>query len=288
MKQGSSVRYESAAGVFDFARGGHAWITATPDFSSNQMDLAESRAAGQVGGSITGQAVRPRTVTVSGSLVGGDLPQLRRRLLRAVAPGMPGRLVVTEDGESWYLEGAPSKTPFITAGAAVQDFQFTFRAGYPYWRSTTLAATDIAGLTGLFRFPFSTAGGFMLSRFSQSFYRQVDNTGDVPVAVEVRFYARGRVVRPRLYSVTARAGIALETTLATGEEFVADTTAGQRGALLKKADGTSENGFRHLAVESDLALALLPGGNLLLADAEEGRTHLRVSVVAPRGVRSGM
>ena len=68
-----------------------------------------------------------------------------------------GRLTVIQNGESWYIDGAPKRTPEFSDGSVVQDFQFVLHCPYPYWRSTADGSAQVAGLTKLFQFPCSLA-----------------------------------------------------------------------------------------------------------------------------------
>ena len=84
-----------------------------------------------------------------------------------MAPQIPATLTIEQNGESWYLDVVPTKTPEVTPGNGVQYFQ-TLYAAYPYWRTTASYATQVAGLIAMFKFPFYTDDNWCISKFSDS------------------------------------------------------------------------------------------------------------------------
>lgn len=66
------------------------------------------------------------------------------------------------------------------------------------------------------------------------------------------------------------------------------TVYGSKRVIYRHADGVEENGFRYLSPDSDMNMQLQPGVNTFRYDAADNREGLRVSVLAPRGVRAGV
>lgn len=263
------------------------WITALSGASANEVTVSESQSAGQVGSSIGSLSVQPRDLTVEGA-IRADLEANRRGLLACVLPGVQGRLTVTQSGESWYIDGVPTKTPDISDGSAVQQFQFVLHCPYPYWRSTADGSTQVAGLTKKFRFPCSLAGRWYISQYSASLFTVVENAGSAAMEFEAVFRAVTEVTDPELYHVERGTFLRIHKTLAAGESITVSTLYGKKGATLRLPDGTEQNAFRYLDVDSDLNLQLDPGPNTLRTAAGANREGLRVEIIIPKGVLAGL
>lgn len=287
MNRDFELQYDNGSEQLTFSRRGEFWLTAPPDFSSVQVEISDAQTAGQVGSAITGQSVRPKSVTLTGAIVGNAAAN-RERLLRVVAPGKTARLTYSCGGKSWYIEGAPSTTPVLSAGEVVQDFQIRFYAPYPFWKSTNENPFDIAGLESRFRFPFFSGGRWYISKFSGSFTNIFLNEGNVPMAFELHIYARNELAGPVLTHLGTGRHIRFNKTLTAGQTVVISTIYGQRGARLIDRDGSGENAFRWLSLDSDIAMEMQPGENLMHFDADYNRQGARVTIQAPRGVMSGV
>ncbi|MCL2718103.1 MAG: phage tail family protein [Lachnospiraceae bacterium] len=279
--------YESRIGRLEFRYNSRLWITDVGGISSVEVDISESRSSMQTGSSITAQSVKPRFFTIDGAIfepIGG----LRERLLDIIAPQVPATLTVEQNGESWFLDVVPEKTPEVTPGNGVQFFQLRLHAAYPYWRTTSSYAMQLSGLIALFRFPFCTGGKWWLSKYSDSYFSTVVNNGNTPMDFKLIFIARSEIENPELYHVDTRKRILIRKVMTAGERIIISTVYGQKGAVLISASGEVTNGFRYLSIDSDLSMALLPGPNLLRCDAGYNREGLRVRIEAPKGVKSGV
>lgn len=263
------------------------WVTAITGASANEVTVSESQGAGQVGSSISAVSVQPRNLTIDG-VIRADLEQNRRGLLGCVLPGVQGRLTVTQNGESWYIDGVPTRTPDVSDGSTVQQFQFVLHCPYPYWRSTADGSTQIAGLVKRFQFPCSLEGSWYISQYSTNLFAAVENTGTAATEFDVEFTAVTAVTNPEMFHVERGSFIRLHTVLQAGESITVSTVYGRKGAVLRRADGTEENAFRWLDVESNLNLQMDPGTNTIRCTAEENREGLRVRVILPKGVLAGL
>lgn len=279
--------YENTIGKLVFAYNSPLWITDIDGVSSVEIDVAESRSTMQIGASITGQSVRPRSFTMDGAIF-EPIDFGRERVLDVIAPQIPATLTILQNGESWYLDIVPEKTPEITAGNGVQFFQTRLHAAYPYWRTTASYATQVAGLIAMFKFPFFSGNSWWVSRYSDSFFSTIENRGNVPVEFQVVFTARNAIENPELYHVDTGKKILIRKAMIAGERVVVSTVYGQKGVTCISVAGKITNGFKYLTVDSDLSMSLLPGPNLLRIDAATNREGLGVRIEAPEGVKSGV
>lgn len=289
MTKDTVVTYEAngRSVLFRAARASPLWITKLTGASGLTVSVSETQGAGQIGSTVGNQAVEPRDITVDGAIT-ADVEKNRAGLLACVLPGVTGRLTVLQGGESWYIDGVPTKTPEISDGSVLQEFQFTLHCPYPYWRSPADGSTLVAGLTKLFRFPCSLAGKWYISKYSDSLFTVVENTGSAAMEFDAVFTAVTDVTNPELYHVERGAYLRINKVLAAGERVTVSTVYGRKGAVLRRSDGTEENAFRYLDIGSDLNLRLDPGKNTLRAAADANREGLRVQILMPKGVRTGL
>lgn len=287
MNENTIFTYENAIGKLVFKYDSLLWITDVDGMSSVEIDIAESRSTMQIGSSITGQSVRPRSFTIDGAIF-EPIGTIRERVIDIIAPQIPATLTIEQNGESWYLDVVPEKTPEITAGNGVQFFQTRLHAAYPYWRTTASYATQVAGLIAMFKFKFSTAGSWWISRYSDSYFNTIENRGNVPIEFVVVFTARSALENPELYHVDTGKKILIRKPMIAGERVIVSTVYGQKGVTCISASGAVTNGFKYLSIDSDLSMTLIPGPNLLRIDAATNREGLGVRIEAPEGVKSGV
>lgn len=279
--------YTTAIGELVFEYDSAFWVTEIDGISSVDIDVSESRSPGQIGSSITSQSVQPRNFTIDGCIF-EPVDSNREKLIDVFAPQVPATLTITSGTQSYFLDVIPTRTPEISLGQGLRNFQVQLRAAYPYWRSTRQYSTQIAGLTALFKFPFYTGGTWWISKYSDNYFRTITNKGNVPIEFNVLFSARSAVVNPELYHMDTRRHILIKKTIMAGEMVLVSTIYGNKGVTITHPDGTTENGFRYLSIDSDLNMALLPGDNLLRMGADQNREGLNIRLQSPEGVRSGV
>lgn len=222
MNENTVFIYENTIGKLVFAYNSLLWITDVDGMSSVEIDIAESRSTMQIGSSVTAQSVRPRSFTIDGAIF-EPIGTIRENLLDVLAPQIPATLTIEQNGESWYLDVVPEKTPEITAGNGVQFFQTRLHAAYPYWRTTASYATQVAGLIALFKFPFFTGGSWWISKYSDSYFSTIENRGNVPVEFRVIFTARSAIENPELYHVDTGKKILIRKSMIAGERVIVST-----------------------------------------------------------------
>lgn len=279
--------YTAGTNSVTFAYKSPLWVTSITGASGNDVAVSESQGAGQVGSTISNQSVQPRDITINGAVLAA-VEANRRGILACVLPGVTGRLTVTQNGESWYIDGAPKRTPEFSDGSVVQDFQFALHCPYPYWRSTADGSAQVAGLTKLFQFPCSLAGTWYISKYSDSLFTVVNNDGTAAMEFDVIFTAATEVTDPEFYHVERGTFIKINKAMAAGEKITVSTVYGRKGVTLQLPDGTQANGFKYLDVGSDLNMQMAPGTNTIRCDAANNREGLRVQVIMPKGVVPGI
>lgn len=287
MNENTSFILESAIGKIEFAYASPFWISEIDGVSSVDIDISQSQSSGQVGSSIANQSVQPKAFTIDGAIF-DPVQTNRRKLIEVVAPQTNATLTVKIGVDSWYLDVVPERTPDISPGNGMQNFQLRLYAAYPYWRSTTSYAHQVAGLTAMFKFPFFTGGKWWISKFNDSYFSEIENSGNVPIEFQVIFTARSALSSPELYHMGTRRRIKINKDMIAGERVIVSTMYGKKGVTCISASGETSNGFKYLSIDSDLSMSLIPGINLLRIDADSNREGLGARVEAPKEVRSGV
>lgn len=290
MNKTTIVTYKSAGGSIRFAVGSDFWITKISGIQTD-ISMTTSQNVGQRGTTVNGQSVQPKNVTLNGVLLGRRAPleQQRRQLLAAVLPLETATITFEQDGERWYLEGWPTKTPVFSDGLRPQEFQFVFYVPYPYFRSTDTRRYQLSGLRALWRTPFYTGGRFYISKYTEDAFRRVENAGNVEQAITLTLYAAAEVTDPVVYSVEHGSHIRIDKVMSTGEQMIISThdkdkDAG-RAVRFIAADGIETNGFRYITTDSDLSMTVPPGGGIFMADAAANKPNLRCTLVTAGGER---
>lgn len=287
MNKNTKVTYASVGGSVVFAQNTDFWIT---DISGIQTDVSlnTSQSVGQLGATINGQSVQPKKPTINGAVL-GDVEAARRQILAVILPLVPARITFNQGGESWYLEGYPTKTPVFSDGSGPQKFQFQFYVPYPYFRSTDTRAYQLSGLTPLWKTPFSTGGRFWISKYTEDAFKRVENAGNVAQAVTITLYAAAEVTDPVVYNVDLGRKIAISKVMAVGERFVISTHDKEKdeGKAVQffGTDGAQQNGFKYITPDSDLGLCVAAGGNVFMAVAAANKQNLRCTLVTAGGER---
>lgn len=288
MNKNTKVTYSNAAGSITFDVVGDFWIESITGLQTD-VDIMETQSVGQLGTTANSQSVKPKNLTINGCIV-RNIESRREQLLSTVLPMVHARMsFALEDGSSWYLEGFPRQTPVVGDGLGPQHFQFSFYAPYPYLRSTEVKSYQLAGLTPLWRTPFHMSGVKRISTYTENAFKRIENAGSVPQAIEIEFAAVGEVTNPEVWNVDQNRHIRITKTMRPGERFRISTHERDKDAgtavQFIGSDGFVENGFRFLAPDSDLSIAVAAGGNVFMARAAQNKENLRCKLVTAGGER---
>ena len=287
MDKNTKVIYSNAAGSITFDVAGDFWIESVTGIETG-VDLNTSQSVGQLGVTVNGQSVRPKEPTINGVIV-RSIPANRDRLLAVVLPLVPSRLTfVQPDGKSWYLEGWPKHTPILDNGQRPQHFQLQLFCPYPYFRSGEQRTYQLAGLTAMWRTPF-TVGPHWISNYGEDSFVPVENTGSVPQAITLTIYAAAEVTKPSIHNVDLGTHITINKVLTTGERFVISTHDKDKdaGTAVRyfDASGGQHNGFKYITLDSDLSMYVAPGGNVFTQKAGANGQNCRCTLVTAGGER---
>lgn len=264
----------------EFSKNSDIRITAIDGLSANSIDLSEATVTNQVGSSITGASIQSKTMTIDGRYL--YKPEIRKRLLAVILPGIGARLRYqnTVENVDVYWKGQPTTTPDISTGPVWQNFQFSLKLPYPYPRTTEEENKSFSYLQSGFRFPraYSSKTPWRISTRIIEPLQTITNRGDIPAGFTVTFKALTDGVKgPKLLNVDTRENIAFaQLTLNSGDVLTVSTMVNAREVLLTTSEGT-KNAFEYMDYESTFFL-LARGANTLRYSAQEREANLEVTL----------
>ena len=252
------------------------------------LSISEQQSSGQVGTTVIGTSVGAKPIIVTGAIL-RDLDANERLLQQLLAPGSTGRWVKITAAGIWYLDVITKRSPDVSGGEHLLNFQFSLYAAYPYWRTEESLTTMLGGLQPTwFPTPISTEGSWYISQYKQDLYTTVTNTGNTETDFTLTLQARAKVLNPMLWHNGKRTFIRLNKEMQAGDRAVISTSERDRGCTYYAADGTAQDGFRWMDIDTDWWMTLSPGDNVLRLTADDGRENMTATITAPKGVASGV
>lgn len=264
------------------------WITSISGENGLDISFSESQSTGQIGTTINGRSVGSKSITVTGDII-KDYDANERLINRIIVVGASLRWTKILGNERWFLDCEAQRLPEVDGEPGLLHFQFRLKCAYPYWRTEETVSTLLGGLQPTwFPTPVSTAGAWYISRYKQDLYTTVTNTGNTETDFTVQLTAMARVLNPMLWHNGKRTFIRLNKEMQAGERAVISTADNDRGCTYYAADGTEQDGFRFMDINTDWWMTLSPGDNVIRLTADEGRENLTASISAPKGVASSV
>lgn len=264
------------------------WITSISGENGLDISFSESQSTGQIGTTINGRSVGSKSITVTGDII-KDYDANERLINRIIVVGASLRWTKILGNERWFLDCEAQRLPEVDGEPGLLHFQFRLKCAYPYWRTEETVSTMLGGLQPTwFPTPVSTAGAWYISRYKQDLYTTVTNTGNTETDFKVQLTAMARVLNPMLWHNGKRTFIRLNKEMQAGDRAVISTAESDRGCTYYAADGTEQDGFRFMDINTDWWMTLSPGDNVIRLTADEGRENLTASISAPKGVASSV
>ncbi|MFV0351433.1 MAG: hypothetical protein ACK5JF_03865 [Oscillospiraceae bacterium] len=287
MNQDTIVEYKTKHGSATFAFESDFWIDSIDGASSVTINIDAVQSVQQTGSSISGQQVQPKTMVITGEIL-GDIERNRRRMLNIIRPLEPAQLMVMQDSYTAIIDGYPSVTPLFNEGNGKQNFQFKFYCPWPYWKLGDVVATPFKSVFPLFSFPFNTGGKWFISKYNESRELNVRNAGTVSTGFRVEWTVTSIVTEGvlRLQNLTTgeyiRAGLSSDY-VSAGNVLELSTVDGDRHFINMT---TGKGLYNQLTNFTALQMRLRPGDNYFKMDNEALDT--KCTIYAPQGVLSGV
>lgn len=277
---GITVIYENANGqTVEFSKKTGIRLVQIDGLSSNDIDVSSAQSTGQIGASLTGQKVQPKSVTFEGRYRYD--PTVRRKILDTILPTVSARIRYIDDqaGIDVYLEGVPTQTPDMSTNPYWQSFQFTMFCAFPYWKAIDGGYLNFVSYEARFKFPytFSSTEQWKISEKVINQLSTIINSGSVPIGFVARFMAKDTVVGLELLKVVTQEVLKFSSlTMQIDDELVISTIPNDCYCYLIR-DGEEINAFPDMDFDASF-FQLDVGKNPLRFDADSGLDSLELDI----------
>lgn len=258
---GVTIKYtNNLGGSIEFSNASHIYISTIDGLSSNDISLSESDVINGVGTINTGCTISSKQMTFTGFFTKDK--DIHARLLAVILPGVGGKLeyVDTDNDIDVFWEGTPTSTPlFGWREQYTENFQFKFKAFYPYAKSNKLYSYSFleTNTTELLPIDLTTAEGFMIGAQSVKKEISIDNNGlEAGMIIRVISLAPVRTIEfsdsTAGYNVSLIVGLSEPTEV--GDVVEISTEPNNVYCHLIKADGAVKNIITDMYLSNELPM----------------------------------
>ncbi|APH22973.1 phage tail family protein [Clostridium botulinum] len=249
--------------------------------ANNSANIYSSSGAGQDGISIDAITLKERLLPIVGGILGESKEDLHRKrafLSSFFNPRDKLSITYKDDAKTRKIFGIVQDITFNDVVGVTQEFLVQVLCPNPYWRELEEYKTTIALWEGDFEFPLEIqAEGIEMGHRVSNLICNIANKGDVKCGMRIQFKALATVVNPSLFNINTREFIKINRSLNAGDVLEVTTEINNKRIELIKSNGTKENVFYWLDLESDF-VQLDKGDNLFRYDAEKGIDNLEVAI----------
>lgn len=152
----------------------------------------------------------------------------------------------------------------------------TLRCPDPFFHALIDNLEVIAGSLSYFKFPFTfPPEPFYISKRQESVFKEINNTGVSDTALEIKFYAKARVVNPYLENVDTGEKMQLNFTMEQGDEVIITTGEdNKRITLIRDGEETNIINYKKFPF---YFFQLTAGKNLFKFGADSGVNSLEIT-----------
>lgn len=258
---GVTIKYtNNLGGSIEFSNASQIYISTIDGLSSNDISLSESDVINGVGTINTGCSISSKQMTFTGFFTKDK--DIHARLLAVILPGVLGKLeyVDTDNDIDVFWEGTPTSTPtFGWREQYTENFQFKFKAFYPYARSNQLYSYSFleTNTTELLPIDLTSAEGFMIGAQSVKKEISIDNNG-LEAGMIIRVISLAPVRTIEFSDSTAGYNVNLTVALSepteVGDVVEISTEPNNVYCHLIKADGIVKNIITNMYLSNELPM----------------------------------
>jgi len=257
-------------------------VTKIDGLGSPQNEIYRQKSPYQDGTTVTHTALDERELVLEGVILASaqDRQKYRQVLLQTFNPKLKGTLVFERYGTKKQIECIPELAPSFPSNMQenYQQFLITLLCPSPFWQDLQEGKEEIALWVSDWEFPIEMfENGMEFGHRATTLIKNIINNGDVECGIRVEFRALSTVSNPSIFDFNSREFIKVKQDLVAGDKLIITTHFGNKRVELIKSDGTVENVFNYIDLDSTF-LQLQPGDNLLQYDAEQGIDNLEVAI----------
>lgn len=196
-----------------------------------------------------------------------ELFTIREKISKIFNPKLgEGILTYTNSNGTYEIKGIVDGTPSFSYSTGVVTCQINFLCADPFWYSTLEEFYNFnAPYVPLFEFPFFSDLDNEIEFGMEQEDTTIFNSGTVYTPLIIEF--DGGIKNATLTNMTTGEYITINKELLEGEILVVDTSFGKRKIRIHRVDGTEENGFKYMTLDSKF-LQLQEGTNHIKYVAE--------------------
>lgn len=244
------------------------------DLNELKNEIALEQNYMQDGSIVSSYRLQHRQITIEAAIL-KDIELYKKKILKTVNPKQRGTLIYNNEKK---IDVVVESITMPQKERAIQKVLITFLCPNPYWQVIQELKRYIALWVGDFSFPLQLLEqGIQLGHREPSLIVNLRNDGDVPCGMRIEFKALGELTNPGLFNVNTREFIKINKTMQAGEIITVTTHFANKRVELTKADGTKENAFNYIDINSTF-LQLDVGDNLFRYDADINVDNLEVSI----------
>lgn len=246
--------------------------------------IITSETAGMDGASYEGTQIEMRDIEITGWIRRNNLDEqkrLARQLNKIMNPRFSGTLIYQYGDYRRYIKCHPETAPAYKYDAGTwTEFNIVLKCPWPYWQEETERTAEITSWMG--GMIFDAEEGLEIAEDWEIGYRMpelivaVENDGDTPIGMTVRFAANGDVETPKILDVETGEYIKLNLSMVKGDVVEVTTGFGDKRVMLHSG-GETTNIFRMLEAGSTF-LQLDVGTTRYKVEAASGIEDLDVSL----------
>lgn len=279
---GVTIKYtNNLGGGIEFSNASQIYISTIDGLSSNDISLSESDVINGVGTINTGCTISSKQMTFTGFF--SKDKDIHARLLAVILPGVLGKLeyVDTDNDIDVFWEGTPTSTPtFGWREQYTENFQFKFKAFYPYARSNQLYSYSFleTNITELLPIDLTSAEGFMIGAQSVKKEISIDNNGlEAGMIIRVKSLAPVRTIEFLDFTAgyNVNLTVALSEPTEVGDVVEISTEPNNVYCHLIKTDGTVKNIITDMYLSNELPM-IHRGTSYYTARINRDITHKKI------------
>lgn len=262
----------------DMRPDGDITLEEAPGADGLRNEITFEKNAGEHGATQLGMSLPERAITLTGTIQRSRQTSAEA-LLAAFNPAYEGTLTYRDAHKCRSIRASIEQAPQISADKAEMNYFVSLLCPAPFWQDATgESVATLATWTGGIAFPFiiNDSTGIEFETRTTSIIVDVQNPGQVPVGMQVRFTASGRVVQPQIMHMGTRQQIIADLTLNANEVVVIDTRYGSKG-IYRAEDGALAPLPLYL-MQGDY-IVLTEGINKIRYAAADGLEALKIELV---------
>lgn len=276
-----TVRYENSKGEYiDFGITPPYILQRITGTGEVQSNAHTHKSPFQDGRTYLKSTLEPREIYMQIAILtveGKGLFEKREHIHRVFNPKLgEGTLTYNTPNGSYKIRGVVEMTPSFSEykGNSV-TCQVSLLCNDPFWYSITEDSYDFnAPYVPMFEFPFFSDPTNEIEFGYEQEQTTVFNEGTAYTPLIIEF--DGGIKNATLTNLTTGEYITINKELFDGETLIIDTSFGKRKINVKRIDGTTENGFKYMTLDSKF-LQLVEGSNDIKYVAEaDGNVTVRL------------